>query len=221
MTDRDAWFQTMPGLLLFSEEKAMLDRVLKGRRGNDLLQMGGPFDPRLIENAKVFRTFFLDAKKHVHPSKLFIQASAECLPIQSESVDIILCMHQLETAKNPKDILREAYRVLRPNGQLIVVGLNRWSLWQLWDRENKPVILHSPGKIKRCLRKVNFDTVLHETGCFRLPFKNSAMAKSFLFLEALGQFFLPYAGAVYMLVATKNIPGMTPLIVNNFQRASV
>ena len=221
MTDRDAWFQKMPGLLLFSEEKAMLDRVFENRRGNDLLQIGGPDDPRLIENARVFRTFFLDTKKHAHHSKPFIQASIDCLPIQSESMDIVLCTHQLEMAKNPKDILQEVYRILRPNGQLIIVGLNRFSLWQLLSRENNQMKLHSVAKIKRYLRKTNFDILMHETGCFRPPFKNIEMAKSFLFLETLGQFFLPYAGAVYMLVATKNIPGMTPLLVSNFQSARV
>ena len=221
MTNRDAWFQKMPGLLLFSEEKAMLDRVFKDRRGTDLLQIGGPHDARLIENARVFRTFFVSKRRHFDQSKLLIQASSECLPIQSESIDIVLCLNQLEAAKNPKAILREAYRVLRPNGQLIIVGLNRFSLWQLLYRENNQTILHSPGKIRRCLRKVNFDILMHETGCFCPPLKNIATAKSFLFLETLGQIFLPYAGAVYMLVATKNIPGMTPLIVSNFQSARV
>ena len=221
MTNRDAWFQKMPGLLLFSEEKAMLDRVFKNTRGNDLLQIGGPHDARLIENARVFRTFFLDERRHSDQSKLLIQASLDCLPIQSESIDIVLCLHQLETAKNPKAILREAYRVLRPNGQLIIMGLNRFSLWQLLHQEKNQTILHSPGKIRRCLRKVNFDILMHETGCFCPPFKNITTAKSFLFLETLGQIFLPYAGAVYMLVATKNIPGMTPLIVSNFQSARV
>lgn len=192
---------------VLNQEKAVLDRVLKNKRGNDLLQIGGPSDGRLIENARVARKFFVDQHFHPQCKMPFIQAHSDCLPIQSEAIDIIVMMHQLESARSPMDVLQEAHRVLRPNGQLIIFGFNRWSVWQLCHRQEKTC---SAGKIKRRLRALDFEITAHQTLCFWPPS---------LLLETLGQFFLPYAGSVFMLVAQKNIPGMTPLIINNYRSA--
>lgn len=190
-----------------SQEKMLLDRLLKNKRGNDLLQIGGPSDESLVEQARVARKFFVDAHFHAHCKMPFIQAHSECLPIQSESIDIVVMMHQLEFARNPMDALQEVHRVLRPNGQLIVMGFNKWSLWNGFRAHEK---YYSVRRIKRCLLALDFEIKSHQTLCFWPPS---------LLLETLGQFFLPYAGSVYLLVAKKNIPGMTPLIAKNYVRA--
>lgn len=212
----DKWFREMPGLMVLTEEKAVLDRLLKNIRGNDFLQIGGPNDSRLIESARVSRLFFLDEHFQAHHEKSFIQAHSDCLPIQSEAIDIVLLMHQLESNKNSRDVLEEADRVLRPNGRLIIVGFNRWGVKQLFYRDKKSC---SVGKIKQILCSLDFEITHHQTICFRPAFKNKSTAQHFLFLEALGQLCLPYAGAVFILCATKNIVGMTPLIAKNYARA--
>lgn len=186
---------------------AALDRVLKNMRGNDLLQIGEPEHASYSENARVLRTFFLDANVHAQHQKPFIQAHASCLPIQSESIDIVLLVHQLDSAKDPLAILQEAYRVLRPNGQIIIIGFNQWSLWNCLHRDSPFHSVFFAGKIKRLLRALDFEVTQHDSFCFWPPS---------VLLETLGLFCLPYAGAVSMLVATKNIPGLTPLLINNF-----
>jgi len=223
--DRDAWFREMPGLMILNEEKAVLDRILKTMRGNDLLQVSGSSDGRLISQARVLRSFFVDNYCHGQNTRLFIQADFHCLPVQTESMDIVLLMHTLECSKTPEAVLEEAYRVLRPNGQLIIFGVNRWSLWQLsrlWTRRKLfPDIkkYHSVAKIERLLHENDFEIMQQQTMCFRPLFKNKALAHTFLFLEALGQFFMPYCGGIYMIHVTKNIPGMTPLVAQNIYPA--
>ena len=214
----------MPGLMVLSEEKVVLDRLLKTLRGNDLLQIGGPSDVRFTGNARVSRLFFLDSHSLIENSKLFIQGSADSLPIQSEAIDIVLLIHQLECNDNPNHILEEAHRVLRPNGQLIIISFSPWSVWRLFYNLNhrnkllKIKKLISAGKVKHELRKLNFDVTMHQTVCFRPPFKNKMFARYFLFLDFLGQFFLPYSGAVYIISATKDIPGMTPIVLNSWEK---
>ncbi|MCX7121335.1 MAG: methyltransferase domain-containing protein [Gammaproteobacteria bacterium] len=220
MIDLDAWFRKMPGLMVLKEEKAVLDRILKTMRGNDLLQVGGSSDNRLIEQARVLRTFFIDSHSHFQSTRLFIQASTDCLPVQSESMDIVLLMHSLESSKKPQKTIAEAYRVLRPNGQLIIFGFNCWSLWRLpwlWRKRYYTEMkkCHSRRKIETVLRACDFDIAQQQTLCFRPLFKNKSWARTFLFLEAVGQFLLPSCGGVYMMHATKNISGVTPLVVQN------
>ncbi len=196
-------------LAVSAQEKNVLDRILKKKRANDVLQIGGFGDTSIMMDMPFVRKFFLDVDRHAQGATPFIQGNAECLPIQSEAMDIILMMHQLEFTRNPMDSLQEAYRVLRPNGQLIVLGFNRWSAWNLCHERKKYC---SMRKIKRCLFALGFEMLLERTFCF--------WSQSTL-LETLGQFILPNAGSVYLFVVQKNIRGMTPLVVSNYRRAPI
>ena len=53
------------------------------------------------------------------------------LPLASQSVDLVVLPHVLETHNNPHQVLRESERVLMPEGQLVVSGFNTVSLWRL------------------------------------------------------------------------------------------
>lgn len=54
----------------------------------------------------------------------FIQANAEDLPLADESQSFIASITMLEFVNNPGKIIREMHRVLRPNGYLLIGGLN-------------------------------------------------------------------------------------------------
>jgi SAM-dependent methyltransferase len=190
---------------LILKEKIRLDQALKGKRGNDLLQIGGIGKVAFAEKASAARIFYLD--DHFQNNLLpYIQGKPDSLPIQSESIDIVLLIHTAETADNLKGVLSEAYRVLRPNGQLIITGLNRRSIWQWVCARQK---LHSMGKIKKMLWQLDFEMTLHQTFYFCTPW---------VFTETLGQIFLPYLGAAFMMIATKNKTGVTPLIDFEWQK---
>ena len=51
------------------------------------------------------------------------------LPFEAQSVDLIVMPHTLEFTRDPHRLLREAERVLMPEGQLIILGFNSLSLW--------------------------------------------------------------------------------------------
>ena len=51
------------------------------------------------------------------------------LPFEAQSVDLIVMPHTLEFTSDPHRLLREAERVLMPEGQLIILGFNSLSLW--------------------------------------------------------------------------------------------
>lgn len=54
-------------------------------------------------------------------------------PLNDSSVDRLLAVHCLEQAERLAPLLREAWRVLTPNGRLIVVASNRAGLWARFD----------------------------------------------------------------------------------------
>ena len=50
-------------------------------------------------------------------------------PLPGSSVDYILMIHELEYAEDPTQVLDEAWRVLKPEGRLMLVVPNRTGLW--------------------------------------------------------------------------------------------
>jgi len=55
------------------------------------------------------------------------------LPLPDESVDCLLAVHCLEMSEDSEGLLREFWRVLRPEGRLLVVLPNRTGLWARAD----------------------------------------------------------------------------------------
>ena len=61
-----------------------------------------------------------------------IIADWKTLPIADDSADFVLLAHALEAADDPKSVLREAVRVLRPEGRIFIIGFNPFSLLALF-----------------------------------------------------------------------------------------
>ena len=218
MISRDAWYRQMPGLMLLSEEKKVLSRVSKGHHGEIVLQIGGPDDARLTETLKTARVVFLDSLCRTHHEKPYIQSSLTALPIASESVDTVLVMHALELSDAPEMVLAEVHRILKPGGQVIVCCFNRWSIWNLLHHAGRKKVFpkagrcRSLGSIKKWLYALDAEIVVQQTVCFRPPLLSREGIQKWLFLETWGQMIAPYFGAAVMVVATKKVVDMTPLI---------
>lgn len=54
----------------------------------------------------------------------FYEADMHALPLKTASFDHVFAMHALSYSKEPKKLLKEAARLLRPNGRLVVAALN-------------------------------------------------------------------------------------------------
>jgi len=53
----------------------------------------------------------------------------EELPLPDASIDRVLMVHSLEFAENPRETLKEVWRVLAPGGRLVIVVPNRRGVW--------------------------------------------------------------------------------------------
>lgn len=58
----------------------------------------------------------------------------EAIPLADNSVDRLLAVHGLEVADNPRLLLREMWRVLKPEGRLMLVVPNRRGPWARSDQ---------------------------------------------------------------------------------------
>lgn len=68
----------------------------------------------------------IEAKKEYFDKKItFIMSDAHSIPLNSSAIDIIVSLETIEHLEKPKKFLEEAYRLLKPDGLLILSTPNR------------------------------------------------------------------------------------------------
>lgn len=137
------------------------------------------------------------------------------LPIASNSIDLLVLPHVLEFNPDPHLVLREAERVLMPEGQVVISGFNTLSLWGLKQSLSRrdaryPWNAHMIGllRLKDWLKLLGFELNGGKFGCYAPPFANDKWLSRFAFMEKAGARWWPIAGGVYVVRAIKRTVGM-------------
>jgi len=144
------------------------------------------------------------------------------LPFDSDSLDLLVLPYVLEFHSNPHQVLREAQRVLRPEGQLLILGFNPLSLWGLRNsishalapgRTAFPWPGHYLGihRLKDWLKLLDFEVSRGHFGCYAPPCRSERTFGHTRWLELAGNRWWGFAGACYALMAIKRVAGMTLL----------
>jgi SAM-dependent methyltransferase len=212
------WFAQSPGRSLLAVESHALRAVWPTLYGRIALQLGclGPMDLLEACNAPVRALLDLPGTATTGGSR--VHGLPEELPFDSRSVDLALLPHTLDFADDPHQVLREVSRVLTPEGHVVMLGFNPFSLWGLWrlalrKRRGAPWngrFLHL-SRIKDWLKLLDFELVQGGMLYYRPPLRSETSMDRLRFLDKAGDRWWPMAGAVYLLVAKKRVAGMTPL----------
>ena len=120
-------------------------------------------------------------------------------------------MHGLEHADNVRRLLREAWRVLKDDGRLLVVAPNRHGLWAHLERtpfgHGEP---YSTGQLERLLRRQMFAVTRREPALFVPPFQTRMLLRGAMVWERLGTRLAPGFAGVTLMEATKDFSEMIP-----------
>lgn len=85
--------------------------------------------------------------KSKYPTINFLVARAEKLPFPDNTFDLINCFEVLEHVKDPRQVIRAIYRVLKPGGTFIVLiptdNLLFRIIWLLWTRFGPGRVWHN------------------------------------------------------------------------------
>ncbi|GHT94065.1 methyltransferase type 11 [Betaproteobacteria bacterium] len=211
-----AWRQTPLGQYVLAWEQEKLDMALADVFGYNALQLGMPEQDFLRANRIALRqTIALptDARNNVRSPHLLAEFSQ--LPIASQSVDLLLLPHVLEFHPEPHQILREAHRILRPEGRLFILGFNPLSLWGL-TRSLPGRVRGQPKngqylsvlRLRDWLKLLNFEVDRGAFGIYVPPCKSETWLRRWHFMELAGDRWWGFTGSVYMLRAIKRVAGM-------------
>lgn len=188
--------------------------------GYYLLKIGGlsheiSCDKTPIKQQVSCSPFFLDYQKK---QQVNIIGELDDLPLLKHSVDVCLLSHVLEFSLDPHHVIREANRVLIPNGHFIITGFNPFSLVGLnkvipYRRNKSPWNAHffSPMRVKDWLHLMGFEVISD---------------KRFLYSSLVGEMnehgvtnygrkfahnYLTSLGSIYVIIAKKRVLPLTPI----------
>lgn len=202
-----AWLATPAGAYLQEQEQRLFDNAVSDVFGFNALQLGMP-EMDLLRNSRMpflFKASQQHGLVHCDPSHL---------PFTSHSLDLVLLPHTLEFTENPHQTLREAERVLVPEGHIMITGFNPISAWGLRrfvsKRESYPWNgrAFSLLRIKDWLELLGFELVAGHMACYVPPCRNPVWLDKLRFMDKTGDRWWPMMGGVYFVTAKKRVVGM-------------
>ena len=140
---------------------------------------------------------------------LTVLGEEAALPFADAMFDRILVVHGLEGADAGRVLLRQLWRVLAPEGRLLVVAPNRASLWA--QMEASPFACGRPfhrGELDTLLRDTLFEPLLWDRALYLPPFAGRKLARMSEGWERLGRRFLPGVAGVHLVEAGKTLYGL-------------
>ncbi|XSG81955.1 MAG: methyltransferase domain-containing protein [Methyloligella sp. ZOD6] len=133
------------------------------------------------------------------------------LPLLDGSADRMLLVHLLEGTDDLLSLLREVWRVLAPNGRVLVIVPNRRGLWARVETtpfgSGRPF---SRSQLSRLLRDASFVPEYWQHALYMPPFNYRFLLKWALFWERLGLVLWPAFSGVIMVEASKQVYGAVP-----------
>jgi len=209
----ESWYARDNGQYLLRAIRASVQEFLDTAFGYHILQLGVRGEEPLCEGSPINHRLYCAPSL---AAGVELVAEPDELPLDSDSIDAIVMHHCLEFAANPHRVLREIQRILTPQGQLLVIGFNPYSLlgcktWlralmrdPLWS-QHRPVSEH---RLTDWLHLLGCE-VLDTRRLYGLPPLGSGRLRRLVTAGDtwVSRHNLPWGG-VYVLHATKNIAGL-------------
>jgi SAM-dependent methyltransferase len=203
------WYETAKGAYVLEWERAQFDSAVEDIFGFNAVQIGLPSIDFLRANRISYR-FCVSADPGCS-----VAADPRHLPLASQSMDLVVLPHVLEFGADPHQILREAERVLMPEGQIVIAGFNPLSLWGLkrWVGRKRPEYPWCGDfigllRLRDWLKLLGFELNGGRFGRYAPPFSQGRWLQRFAFMEKAGDRWWPICGGVYVVRAVKRVRGM-------------
>ena len=133
-------------------------------------------------------------------------AEEDRLPFGDGVFDRVILLHAVEEAESPRAVMREAWRVLAPEGRVLLVVANRKGLWSL--SEGTPFGHGRPWTRRQLIEWLNdhlFQVTASTTAVYMPPLNWRLVTQAADGFESFGAFAASGLGGVVMVEAVKHL----------------
>lgn len=239
------WLASPMGQYLLRWEAARFDEAVSDIFGYHALQLGFAELDALRNNRMPHQWLAVPSIQAARPDPAVTGAGqtssrsaalvtdACALPFGAGSLDLLVLPHTLELSEDPHAALREAERVLVPEGRVVITGINPNSLWgfrqsrthlyrgvrRRFGNDGDASSLFMPGagesmgsigywRLRDWLRLLGFEVESARFGVYAPSFASEKWLTRFAWMDSLGPRWWPIFGATYCVVAVKRVRGM-------------
>lgn len=146
----------------------------------------------------------------------------EELPLPDASIDRVLMVHSLEFAENPRETMKELWRILAPGGRLVIVVPNRRGVWARLEHtpfgSGRP---YSRGQLTALLRETNFTPGATAEALFFPPSQMKSVLKLSRGFDRIGRSLWPVFSGVIVVEAQKRLYQGLPVAARASRRVFV
>ena len=220
-----SWLSKGLGNELWGAEQDVLNRILSGLYGSHMAQISLNPLVDVAEKSTVPHKVIVYHRLELGMHPFSIVAQSNELPIEHNSIDVVILHHALDFSSTPHQVLREASRILRPGGYIVIVGFNPWSWWglrrKLSRKQTKPIWHHAHfighGRLSDWISLLELTEVKAESHYFYPPYQTDTIRQRFKWIEPVLKRFVPGAGAFNVVLARKDVGSMR--VIQNRKRS--
>jgi SAM-dependent methyltransferase len=132
------------------------------------------------------------------------------LPFMDAVFDRVLIVHALEEATAPHTLLRDVWRVMAPEGRLVVIAANRWSFWAQSGAtpfgHGRP---YSRTQLAALLTDAMFEPVASSRALYAPPTTWTPLVRAAEAFERVGELVWPAQGGLVLMEAVKRLYATT------------
>lgn len=132
------------------------------------------------------------------------------LPFMDAVFDRVLVVHAIEEAPAPHAMLRELWRIMAPEGRIVIIAANRWSLWAQSDAtpfgHGRP---YSRTQLAAFLGDAMFEPVVSARALYAPPSTWTPFVRAAEAFERVGEIMWPAQGGLVLMEAVKRLYAST------------
>jgi SAM-dependent methyltransferase len=209
------WYTSYAGQEALAQLKSQVDHLSNHIFGYYALELGALVGTAsLLSQSRISTRLSLSPQVQAKPD---IIASPSRLPLDFQSLDLVIAAHVLDESPQPHQVLRELERVLMPEGHCILIGFNPISWRGLTQR--LPWKPKAAARYRYVLRVKDWLNVLglDVLGVYTLKAKPNpnSNAKKTLWQrlksnwQSLGQTYQLFSSPLYIIHAQKKVAHLT------------